>query len=676
MNLPVRVIRYGLDQPLPERRQLRAGPLTASLEDGLLRSIAVGGQEVLRAIYAAVRDRNWGTIIPRFTSYEVNAGGESFSVRFTAEHRNAEIDFVWDGIIEGTADGVLTYTLDGTARNTFLRNRIGFCVLHPMELAGTPVEVETPHGIVAGTFPLRIAPHQPFFDIVALRQRFPSGRSMELRFAGDLFEMEDQRNWTDASYKTYCTPLRLPFPAEVTAGTRITQSVTLSVRGIDLTPPAPPARPAAVTVHLQGSAAGSSPARSNSGGRLPSLGLGVASHGQALSPAEIDQLRLLRLAHLRAVITLGDPTWSATLQQAASEATALGAALELEVIAAGDEGEGLPHLAAMLSALPEQAPPVARVLVFPPSGVVTTEPVLSRARQALTATGLRIPTGGGTRADFVNFNRATLPLHLMDVAGFAVNPQVHAFDNASLAETLAAQAVTVQNARQIAGDRPIALGPVTLKQRINPAATAPEKELLPGQLPPQVDPRQMSLFAAGWTAGSLRHLALAGVSSLTYFETTGWLGVMAQAPGVQSPQPAQPAIGGGFPSTPGMLFPLYHVLADVAELSSLSSATLLAVDVTTPIGIETLALRAGPNVRVLVANLTDTPQRVTLRLPGLARAQLRLLDETSAMQAMTDGPAFRERVDARLDVGSRPLDLDLLPYAIARLDGSLDPAST
>ena len=29
----------------------------------------------------------------------------------------------------------------------------------------------------------------------------------ELAFEGDIFEMEDQRNWTDASFKTYCTPL-------------------------------------------------------------------------------------------------------------------------------------------------------------------------------------------------------------------------------------------------------------------------------------------------------------------------------------------------------------------------------------------------------------------------------------------------------------------------------------
>ena len=37
----------------------------------------------------------------------------------------------------------------------------------------------------------------------------PGGGEIVIRFEGDLFEMEDQRNWTDASYKTYSTPLRI-----------------------------------------------------------------------------------------------------------------------------------------------------------------------------------------------------------------------------------------------------------------------------------------------------------------------------------------------------------------------------------------------------------------------------------------------------------------------------------
>ncbi len=41
--------------------------------------------------------------------------------------------------------------------------------------------------------------------------------------------MEDQRNWTDASYKTYSTPLALPFPVEIRAGETVEQTVTLWV---------------------------------------------------------------------------------------------------------------------------------------------------------------------------------------------------------------------------------------------------------------------------------------------------------------------------------------------------------------------------------------------------------------------------------------------------------------
>ena len=41
---------YGTAQPVPERVELRAGPVTATLEDGALRWIRYEGAEVLRAL--------------------------------------------------------------------------------------------------------------------------------------------------------------------------------------------------------------------------------------------------------------------------------------------------------------------------------------------------------------------------------------------------------------------------------------------------------------------------------------------------------------------------------------------------------------------------------------------------------------------------------------------------
>ena len=70
------------------------------------------------------------------------------------------------------------------------------------------------------------------------------------------------------------------------------------------------------------------------------------------------------------------------------------------------------------------------------------------------------------------------------------------------------------------------VSPVTLKPRFNANATEPEAVNTPRELPVSVDPRQMSLFAAAWTLGSIKYLAESGASSVTYYETTGWRGVM------------------------------------------------------------------------------------------------------------------------------------------------------
>ena len=51
--------------------------------------------------------------------------------------------------------------------------------------------------------------------------------------------------------------------------------------------------------------------------------------------------------------------------------------------------------------------------------------------------------------------------------------------------------------------------------RHTPYASAAPPPVPAGELPPQVDVRQMSLFGAGWTLGSLKYLAESGVSSAT-----------------------------------------------------------------------------------------------------------------------------------------------------------------
>jgi hypothetical protein len=646
IEFPTRVRWYGKDEPLPERVPVRAGPLRAIVEGGDLRYVMIGEDPVVLRLYAAIRDRNWNTIEPRFTSYELEQSNDGFSVRFTAENVSGEVDFAWQGAITGTSDGVIVATMDGVARRDFQRNRIGWCVLHPMEVAGTAATTETPDGTVEGVFPERIAPHQPFFDMQSISHETPSGGQVTIRLEGDLWEMEDQRNWTDASYKTYSTPLRIPYPVQLREGDRVRQTVTIIGSGA-ASPAKAEAGPIRVAVD---------PSRAKV---LPGIGLGVANHGAPLADADIALLKEVQPDHLFVSLDLTSDGWRDALTQAASEARALNATLAIEAIA-GAEGEGLKELA---EAAAHAGVSVSRVLVFAEGSLDTTGPVLDGARKVFATAGVDAPVGGGTRGYFTELNRAagTLPLNRMDVVGYTINAQVHAFDNASLTETLAAQPETVRSARAFIGDRTLAVGPITLKPPFNPNATGPEPKPAPGELPAAVDARQPSLFTAGWLVGSLNALGNAEVDALTYFETTGWRGVIERRD--------HPLRVSKFHSWPGMVFPIYHVLADVAEFRG---GDIMPVELGDGLRVQALALRSGNRVRVLLANMTDVAIDVSLTIPGANNAMVRRLDDASFALAASNPAAFRGSAQsARIEEGSA--DVMLPPYAVATMDAGVGP---
>ena len=134
-----------------------------------------------------------------------------------------------------------------------------------------------------------------------------------------------------------------------------------------------------------------------------------------------------------------------------------------------------------------------------------------------------IPVGGGTNIYFNELNRNRPDPERLDVIAYSVNPQIHAFDELSLVESLEAQGETARSARAFSPSTPVVVTPVTLRPRFNAVAVI-EETTEQGGLPRQVDPRQMSLFGAAWTVGSVKSLAEAGAAAMTYFETTGWRG--------------------------------------------------------------------------------------------------------------------------------------------------------
>ena len=641
-QLPPQAIYYGKDESLPDRTELRAGPLSLIFESGDIRYIRLGGKEILRRVYVAIRDRNWNTLPSVLTNIQIERTDDAFHITYDVENRRGDIDFFWKGTIVGDAQGTITFIMDGQARSTFLSNRAGFCVLHPMrECAGLPCRVEKVDGTVElGEFPKYISPHQPFIDIRAISHEVVPNVHADVRFDGDIFEMEDQRNWTDASYKTYCTPLRIPYPVEIAAGTKISQSVTLSLRNSHSTARY---RNSGLTFAIS----------SDSDVPLPRIGLGVAHHGKPLTQKELERLKKLNLSHLRVDLNLAQRNYDSVLRRANCEANSLGVPLEIALTLSDAAARELSQLGAVLGTV---KPAICRWLIFHVLEESTSEKWVKFARKSLRRYAADAKIGAGTNAFFTELNRGRPPVSALDLVCYSMNPQAHAFDNASLVETLEAQASTVESARQFIGGLPIAVTPITLKARFNPAAAGPEPEPPPGELPAPVDVRQMSLFGAGWTVGSLKYLSESGVSSVTYYETTGWRGVMETEDGSLMPDK--------FLSGPGWVFPTYHVFTDVGEFAGARVVPSTSSDT---LRLDGIALHKNGATRILLANFTPETQRVTVH--NLApTVKLREINETNAQKAMVSPETFLTEPDERMQTTAGNLELNLLPYAIARID--------
>jgi D-apionolactonase len=636
---------------------LSAGPIRMIYDPttGFLRHLRLGDREVLRGIYGAVRDQNWGTVPGVLRALKTDIGEDRFWIEFEAVHRLNEIHFVWQGRLTGDPDGTVRYEFDGEARSTFRRNRIGFCLLHPIrECVGAPARQTRADGRVIGcSFPETIEPQvfgeARFQGLRAVAHQVEPGLWAEVAFEGDLFEMEDQRNWTDASFKTYCTPLTLPFPVEIRAGSVVRQRVCLRLEGERGIPSViqAVARPgsAPVTVKIPERVAD----------RLPAIGFGVASHDLPPSSLEITHLRVLAPAHLRVDVRLSVRDWAVAWDRSVSRASELGVGIELALHL---PRQMAPDLDAVSEVLCRAGVPLVRVLVLREGESATGSHSLALVRQHLRR--LDVAIGGGSDCNFCELNReqalGQFALTDSDFVFWSMNPQVHAFDRLSLVESLEAQEHTVVSARVFAGNRPLVISPVTFKQRFNPVATGPEPPPAVGELPAQVDPRQPSMFGAGWTLGSLAALTRAGAASVSYYETTGWRGLMETVDGGCMPE--------RFPSRPLQVFPLYHVFAAVSGCHY-GGAGL----VSDPLAVTALALRDRTHkLRLLLANVTETARQVRVCDWPDPGAQVRQLDDSNGIEMTAAPERFMEQAGYWLAARNGVLLLELPPFAYVRID--------
>src|SRR5260370_10439775 len=98
----------------------------------------------------------------------IEQGSDSFKVQFEANHRQKDIDFSWKGTIVGSADGTISYEMDGIAQREFRYAKIGICIHHPIQgTAGLAFSRPKPRWPLRATVPLSLWAPNPLRDVTA-----------------------------------------------------------------------------------------------------------------------------------------------------------------------------------------------------------------------------------------------------------------------------------------------------------------------------------------------------------------------------------------------------------------------------------------------------------------------------------------------------------------------------
>jgi len=576
----------GRPEEEPAEINLIAGKLKMIFRDGALRYISAGHNELIRMIYAAVRGKNWITVKPLISDEKFDIKSDSLRIKYTSRYISEEIDFTAWFEVEGNQDNSLSLSMNGIANRTFLKNRIGFCILHPIEnYAGIHCNIEHSDGSSEQSFfPEEINPHQIFRDIRSMNWQV-NKVNCRIDLEGEVFETEDQRNWTDASFKTYSTPLSEPYPALIREGTRICQKVKFRA---ECPGDIKENRPDSTVIELL-------PEKYF---RIPCFGICQSDRSAPLNKSEIKTLRPLRFDHYRIDLHLFGINWQVKAEEACKESYDLNYPVEFALFVDDNAQEQITNFIRWYAV---KKSPVSSILLFHKSSPSTPDRIAREVIPLLKRILPGIKIGTGTSANFAQLNRNRPGDTGNDLICYSIHPQEHASDNLTLLENLKAQEYTVSSARRFSGNKGILISPVTLQRRFNANNSLIELPWSGPGIPPQIDSRLMSLFGACWTAGSLKYLCESGSDSITFHYTTGERGIIQGDSDSRWPEQ--------FPSVKGMVFPVYYVfryLLDHKDFHIIESVS------SKPLKIDSLSLASGNQLRMILVNFTHRDESVRL----------------------------------------------------------------
>ena len=472
----------------PDTKRVEHGDFTFDLARAAVRNVRYKNVQIIDLLYTAIRPWDWSTL---------DADEHSEDVKITGDICIITIKDLFAGALEARTEITISndnkftvdYELRGLAEYSVNRWGVCFC-LNSADWMGSTVQSQgNQYQLLSAISPQRVVDGvtQGLFP-AANQMHFvaPDNRSIKVTSTGKVLEAEDQRNWTDNTYKIYSGSLSEPRPFVASAGSIWQQSVTF-----EISPPSKQVPDGSKIVVKEIDS-------------LPSIGLQFNT--DPLLP--IDELNtalfLLDIDHIR----INEE--SLTGQKVISASTN-GLIVEAALLSSYS-GEKLHR---EIEHLNKQIPAGSRILIHREGREIIEADDLPKNKSLSSF----IP---GTDAYLVDLHRNKYQFGAS--VSYSMVPTLHSIDTETIFKTLYTQRESIQFAQEYLAPQ-VLVSPITFSTRGNPE-TGHARDQRIHFANPEIALRIRTVEGAAWTLGSIFALASAGAYSGTWHELFGEFGVI------------------------------------------------------------------------------------------------------------------------------------------------------
>ena len=475
------------------------------LRDNLfLRNIKYNDIEILKLISFLVRDKNWNNYTPEIVKTTSYNKDNNLHFEFDLKYGDAEQLEV--KILLSIGYDSVKLIVNGKFLTDFWTNRIGFNLLLPLEgvVDQEVIVTKSDQTIETLKYPLIIKPDQPMVKFNNLSYAMFNSIDLNIRFSGIHFEMEDQRNWGDASYKIYSGSLLDPFPYKENKDSAFHQEIEIIVKEKNN-----------LTETMQSQ--NILPINTNEEYRMPNVGIKVDNETVVSESLNVDFLYHLvdfesKTENKKKIYSL--PVYLVALIDHSREIN--------------DIIKDIKDYIALNNIKLDKLLICPKIYLnsFQPAGEWPSVPSLGDYYKEAKIHFPDVQIFSGMVTNFTELNRKR-PDGEFDGINFSFTPIVHDASDYGVLDTPNSLKYILNTIPNFTNDTPIHIGPITLGMHFNPygedLANNPNKRRLEMA---EIDPRHDSLMSLNWSIAVFSEIISKNTKYITFASLKGIHGIL------------------------------------------------------------------------------------------------------------------------------------------------------